>query len=447
MDYQAMYQQKLTTAEEAVKVVRSGDWVDYTWCTNHPIALDKALAARRDELTDVKVRGGVTMWMPEIAKAEDAGDHFTWHSWHCSGMDRKIIGKGMGYFGPMRYSELPRFYRDGNATTDVAMIQVTPMDAHGNFSFAVSASHIGDMLEHAKKIIVEVNQNMPWVYGLTGTEINIRDVDMVVEGENPAVAAMGAGAPPTDVDRKVAEMIVKEIPNGACLQLGIGGMPNTVGSLIAESDLKDLGVHTEMYVDAFVDIAKAGKITGRNKNVDRGRQVYAFAAGTQKLYDYIKENPDVMAAPVDYTNDVQIIAKLDNFISINNAVDMDLFGQVNAESAGIKHISGTGGQLDFVMGAYLSKGGKSFICMSSTMTAKDGTVKSRIVPTLTNGSIVTDPRSCAHYIVTEYGMVNLKGMSTWERSEALIGIAHPDFRDELIKSAKAMHIWRKSNKR
>ena len=383
MNYQELYQQKLTTAEEAVKVVKSGDWVDYSWCCNHPVALDKALAARKDELFDVKIRGGVTMWMPEVCKADDAGDHFTWNSWHCSGVDRKIIGKGMGYFGPMRYSELPRFYRDGNATTDVAMIQVTPMDAHGNFSFAVSASHIGDMLEHAKKIIVEVNQNMPWVYGLTGTEINIRDVDMVVEGENPAVAAMGADAPPTDVDRKVAEMIVKEIPNGACLQLGIGGMPNTVGSLIAESDLKDLGVHTEMYVDAFVDIAKAGKITGRNKNVDRGRQVYAFAAGTQKLYDYIKENPDVMAAPVDYTNDVQIIAKLDNFISINNAVDMDLFGQVNAESAGIKHISGTGGQLDFVMGAYLSKGGKSFICMSAkfhlTYVDKDGSEKTPVV--------------------------------------------------------------------
>ena len=219
-------------------------------------------------------------------------------------------------------------------------------------------------------------------------------------------------------------------------------MPNTVGSLIAESDLKDLGVHTEMYVDAFVDIAKAGKITGLNKRLDRGRQVYAFAAGTQKLYDYIKENPDVMAAPVDYTNDVQVIAQLDNFISI-----MDLFGQVNAESAGLKHISGTGGQLDFVMGAYLSKGGKSFICMSSTVTGKDGTVKSRIVPTLTNGSIVTDPRSSIHYIVTEYGMVNLKGLSTWERAEALIGIAHPDFREELVQSAQQMHIWRQSNKR
>ncbi len=447
MNYQELYQQKLTTAEEAVKVVKSGDWVDYSWCCNHPVALDKALAARKDELYDVKIRGGVTMWMPEVCKADDAGEHFTWNSWHCSGIDRKIIGKGMGFFGPMRYSELPRFYRDGNAQVDVAMLQVTPMDAHGNFSFALSASHLADMLDRAKTTIVEVNQNMPWVNGLTGTEINIKDVDMVVEGENPAIAAMGAGAPPTEVDRKVAEMIVKEIPNGACLQLGIGGMPNTVGSLIAESDLKDLGVHTEMYVDGFVDMARAGKLSGRCKTLDKGRQVYAFAAGTQKLYDYIKENPDVMAAPVDYTNDVQVIAQLDNFISINNAVDMDLFGQVNAESAGLKHISGTGGQLDFVMGAYLSKGGKSFICMSSTMTAKDGTLKSRIVPTLTNGSIVTDPRSSIHYIVTEYGMVNLKGLSTWERAEALIGIAHPQFREELIQSAEQMHIWRKSNKR
>ena len=163
---------------------------------------------------------------------------------------------------------------------------------------------------------------MPWVYGLTGTEINIRDVDMVVEGENPAVAAMGAGAPPTDVDRKVAEMIVKEIPNGACLQLGIGGMPNTVGSLIAESDLKDLGVHTEMYVDAFVDIAKSGKITGARKQLDKGRQVYAFGAGTQKMYDYLNDNPECMSAPVDYTNDIRSISALDNFISINNAVDI-----------------------------------------------------------------------------------------------------------------------------
>ena len=445
MDYQALYQQKLTTPEQAVKAVKSGDWVDYGWCTNHPVALDRALAARKDELTDVKVRGGVTMWMPEIAKADDAGDHFTWNSWHCSGVDRKIIAKGMGFFAPIRYSELPRFYRDG-LTVDVAMLQVTPMDSHGNFSYALAASHLADMLDKAKVIILEVNQNLPWVYGLTGCEINIADVDYVVEGDNPAVAQLGGGGEPTDVDRAVAKLIVEQIPNGACLQLGIGGMPNTVGSMIAQSDLKDLGVHTEMYVDGFVDMAMAGKLTGRSKNLDKGRQVYAFAAGTQKLYDYVNRNPDVMAAPVDYTNDVRVLAQLDNFISINNAIDMDLFGQVNAESAGLKHISGTGGQLDFVMGAYLSKGGKSFICMSSTVTGKDGSMKSRIVPTLTPGSIATDPRSCVHYIVTEYGMVNLKGLSTWERAEALISIAHPDFRDQLVRDAEKMNIWRKSNK-
>ena len=445
MDYQALYQQKLTTPEQAVKAVKSGDWVDYGWCTNHPVALDKALAARKDELTDVKVRGGVTMWMPEIAKAEDAGDHFTWNSWHCSGVDRKIIGKGMGFFAPMRYSELPRFYRE-NVSVDVAMIQVTPMDSHGNFSYALAASHLADMLDKAKIIILEVNRNLPWVYGLTGSEINIADVDFVVEGDNPAVAQLGGGGEPTDVDRAVAKLIVEQIPNGACLQLGIGGMPNTVGSMIAQSDLKDLGVHTEMYVDGFVDMALAGKLTGRNKALDKGRQVYAFAAGTQKLYDYVDRNPAVMAAPVDYTNDVRVLAQLDHFISINNAIDMDLFGQVNAESAGLKHISGTGGQLDFVMGAYLSKGGKSFICMSSTVTGKDGSVKSRIVPTLTPGSIATDPRSCVQYIVTEHGMVNLKGLSTWERAEAVISIADPQFREQLIQDAQKMGIWRRSNK-
>ena len=445
MDYQALYQQKLTTPEQAVKSVKSGDWVDYGWCTNHPVALDRALAARKDELRDVKVRGGVTMWMPEISKADDAGDHFTWNSWHCSGIDRKIIGKGMGFFAPMRYSELPRFYRE-NVSVDVAMIQVTPMDSHGNFSYALAASHLADMLDKAKVIIVEVNQNLPWVYGLTGCEINIADVDYVVEGDNPAVAQLGGGGEPTDVDRAVAKLIVEKIPNGACLQLGIGGMPNTVGSMIAQSDLKDLGVHTEMYVDGFVDMALAGKLTGGRKALDKGRQVYAFAAGTQKLYDYVDRNPAVMAAPVDYTNDVRVLAQLDNFISINNAIDMDLFGQVNAESAGLKHISGTGGQLDFVMGAYLSKGGKSFICMSSTVTGKDGSVKSRIVPTLTPGSIATDPRSCVQYIVTEHGMINLKGLSTWERAEAIISIAAPQFREQLIQDAQKMGIWRRSNK-
>ena len=448
MNVQELYQQKLTTAEEAVKIVKSGDWVDYGWCCNQPVALDKALAARKDELFDVKIHGGVTMWMPEVCKADDAGDHFTWNSWHCSGLDRKIIGKGMGYFGPMRYSELPRFYRDGNATTDVAMIQVTPMDAHGNFSFAVSASHIGDMLEHAKKIIVEVNTNMPRCLGGMENCVHISKVSGIVEGSNPPIGQMAAAGPASEVDLKVANLVVPLIPNGACLQLGIGGMPNAIGSLIAQSDLKDLGVHTEMYVDAFVDIAKAGKITGAHKQLDKGRQVYAFGAGTKKMYDYLDNNPECMSAPVDYTNDIRSISALDNFISINNAVDIDLFGQVNAESAGVKHISGAGGQLDFVLGAYLSKGGKSFICLSSTfMNKKTGKLESRIRPTLENGSIITDTRANIHYLCTEYGCVNLKGLTSWEKAEALISVAHPDFREQLIAEADKMHIWRRSNKR
>ena len=444
MNYREEYASKLTTAAQAVSVVKDGDWIDYGWCTGHPVALDQALAERMPQLTDIKVRGGVALWAPAIFKIDNPQDHFCWNSWHMSGIERKAVDQGFAYYGPMRYSELPRFYRE-NVDVDVVMIQVTPMDEHGYFNFGPSASHLADMCRKAKHIIVEVNANMPRCLGGFDEGIHVSQVDAIVEGSNPEIGLL-AGAPASDIDKAVAELIVKEIPNGACLQLGIGGMPNAVGSLIAESDLKDLGVHTEMYVDAFVDIANAGKINGSKKNFDRGRQTYAFAAGTKKLYDYLDNNPECMSAPVDYTNDVRVIAGLDNFISINNAVDIDLFGQVNSESAGTRHISGAGGQLDFVMGAYLSHGGKSFICCSSSFTSKDGQLHSRIVPTLTQGSIVTDTRANTHYLVTEYGMVNLKGLATWQRTEAIISIAHPQFRDELIKEAEKMKIWRRSNK-
>ena len=446
MSFTQEYQKKLTTADEAVKVVKSGDRLEYGWCVTTPVALDEALAKRMPDLENIQIHGGIVMRPLAITQIENPADHFTWNSWHMGGLERKWINEGFSFYAPIRYSELPSYYRDYLPETDVVMMQVAPMDAHGYFNFGPSASHTAAMLEKAKCVIVEVNENMPRCLGGFEEGIHISKVDMIVEGNNPAIDELGGGGAATEVDQAVAKLIVDQIPDGACLQLGIGGMPNAVGSLIAESDLKDLGVHTEMYVDAFVDIAKAAKITGANKNIDRYRQTYAFAAGTKKLYDYLNDNPACMSAPVDYTNSIATISSIDNFISINNAVDIDLYGQISAESSGIRQISGAGGQLDFVMGAHLSNGGKSFVCLSSTFTNKKGETFSRILPTLHNGSIVTDTRANAHYIVTEYGMANLKGKSTWERAEALINIAHPDFRDQLIKDAETAHIWRRSNK-
>ena len=438
MDYKELYAQKLTTADEAAALVKSGDWVDYGWAVNTTVAVDAALAKRMSQLEGVNFRGGILMWVPAIFQIEDPAAHLTWNSWHMGGIERKAVAQGFSFYCPIRYSELPRYYRESKDPLDVAVFQVAPMDAHGFFNFGPSASHLAAVCEKAKTIIVEVNQNMPRCLGGMENGIHISQVTAIVEGNNPPLGQMAAAGPASAVDLAVANLVVPQIPDGACLQLGIGGMPNAIGSLIAQSDLKDLGVHTEMYVDAFVDIAKAGKITGNRKQIDKGRQVYAFGAGTQKLYDYLNDNPECMSAPVDYTNDVRTIAALDNFISINNAVDVDLFGQINAESAGIRNISGAGGQLDFVLGAYLSKGGKSFICLSSTfMNRKTGQLESRIRPTLENGSIVTDTRANVHYLCTEYGCVNLKGLSTWQKAEAIINLAHPDFREDLIAQASA----------
>lgn len=447
MSYQNEYSRKLTTADEAVKVVRSGMWLDYGWSTCSANALDAALARRAGELTDVKIRGGILTRRPAIADVANAAEHFVWNSWHMSGVERKMLNEGMAYYIPLRYSELPSYYRNCITPPDVAMFQVAPMDAHGWFNFGPNGSHMKAVCDTAKCIILEVNKNIPVCLGGFENCVHISDVDMIVEGENPPMEQLGGSGAPSEVDLAVANLVVPEIPNGACLQLGIGSMPSTIGKMIAESDLKDLGIHTEMYVDAFVDMAEAGKITGLRKPFDKGRQVYAFAAGTQRLYDYLNNNPECMSAPVSYVNDIARVSQIENFVSINGAVDIDLFGQVSSESSGTHHISGAGGQQDFVMGAYLSKGGKSFICCSSSfLDKKSGQLKSRIRPTMMEGTITTATRTNLHWVVTEYGKFNVKGKSTWERAEGLIGLAHPQFREELIAEAEKMHIWRRSNK-
>ena len=430
MDFREEYKQKLVSADEAVKLIKSGDWVDYGWCTNTVDALDQALAKRTDELTDVKLRGGILMKPLAVFAREDAGEHFCWNSWHMSGIERKMINRGVAYYCPIRYSELPRYYRELDCPDDVAMFQVAPMDAHGYFNFGPSASHLGAMCERAKHIIVEVNENMPRCLGGTECGIHISDVTYIVEGSNPPIGELGAGGPATDVDKAVAKLIVDEIPNGACLQLGIGGMPNAVGSLIAESDLKDLGVHTEVFTDNLIPLIKAGVVNGKRKNINKGKIVATFVQGTKELYRYVDHNNLIELKPVDYTNDVGIIAQNDKVVAICSALEVDCMGQVNADTRGTTVFSGVGGQLDFMRGAEQSKGGKPIIALPST--AKHGEV-SRIVACLGAGTPVTTTRQDVHWVVTEYGAVDLFGMPIRERAKALISIAHPKFREQLEK--------------
>lgn len=443
IDCQEEYRRKLVSAAEAALVVNSGDWVDYGLCVSMPVDFDRALAARAPELNDVKVRSGVALRMPAVMTVPDAGKHFEWDSWHYTGVDRKIADHCGAFYVPPRLSEVPRMYRE-NMVVDVAIFQVAPMDEHGYFSLGPQTSWLMGILDAARTIVFEVNTNMPRVIGGYEDKLHVSQVDYVIEGSNSPMPVVPAAAP-GDVDRQIASQIVAEIPNGACLQLGIGGMPNAVGALISESDLKDLGIHSELYCDAFLEMTRAGKVNGSQKSLNKGIAVYTFAFGEAELYKYLDNNPACACMPGDYVNSPAVIAQIDNVIGVNNAIEVDLYGQACSESDGFKHISGAGGQLDFVLGIYMSRGGKSFICLSSTF-GKNGEEKSRIVPYLKPGAIVTVPRTVNQYVVTEYGMANMKGKSTWERAEALIGIAHPRFRDELVRDAEAMKIWKRTSR-
>ena len=308
MDYQAMYAEKRRTPEEAVSIVRDGDWVDYGQTCSYPQLLDRALSARSGELKDVKIRSSISM-VPIATVENDPGHSFTYNLWHCSGIDRKYLDQGRAFHSPMLFRQYGSYYRKGYAPVNVAMITVSPMDRNGNFSYGLSNAATQEIVDAAERVIVEVNPTMPTITGIENDHINIRDVSCLVESELPVPTVKSPEA--TDIDRKIASYIFPYVTSGCTLQLGIGGIPNSIGSMIAESDVKDLGMHTELMSDGYLDLCRAGRITNSRKKVHRGKGIFSVCNGSRELYDYLDHNESILSAPMRYVNDPQVIRELD----------------------------------------------------------------------------------------------------------------------------------------
>ena len=420
------------SAEEAACFVGSGMWIDYGVTLCQPDVFDAALAERKDQLQHVKIRAGLTVRPRAVLEADPAGEHFFWINLHFSGYDRKKHDLGIANYLPVHLGEIPDYYRRFIDPVDIVILKTCPMDADGYFNFSAANLWHHAVIERARMVIVEESAGLPYVMG-EHTGVHVSEVDYIIQGNDEPATEL-PNPLPTEVDRAVARLILNEIEDGSCLQIGIGGMPNAVCSLLRESAVKDLGIHTEMLTDGIIDLYRDGRITGAHKQLIPGKIVCTFALGSSTLYNSIHRNSDFHFCPVDHTNLPQVIMQNDRVVSINNTTQIDLQGQAASESDGYRHISGTGGQLQFVRGAYASKGGKSFICLASTYD-KRGEMRSRIVTNLTNGNIVTTPRTDVMYVVTEFGMVNLKGKSVAERAKALISIAHPIFRESLERDA------------
>jgi len=433
----AELRRKLISPDAAAALVKSGDWVDYGVGTSQPDLFDKALARRKDALRGVKIRACVTYSPRAVLEADPTGEHFLWFNWHFSAYDRGKNVDGRCNYIPMNFGELPAYYRRFISPVDVVCIKTCPMDEHGYFNFGGATTYQKAMLERARTVIVETCERMPYVFGQEAA-VHASEVAYVIDGGATPIPEV-SNPPASDVDHKVAAFIAAEVEDGACLQIGIGGMPNAVCTLLRDAGVRDLGIHTEMLVDGMIDLVEAGLVTGARKTLNPYQLVFTFAAGSSRQYAFIDRNAAVHGAPVDYTNLPQNIMRNERVISINNTTEIDLQGQAASESAGHRHLTGTGGQLQFVRGAYASHGGKSFMCLASTYE-RSGVRKSRIVCTLTPGNVVTTPRTDVMYVVTEYGIVNLKGRSVAERARALIGIAHPDFREQLEREARENNL-------
>ena len=431
-NFSELYRSKLTTADALALRVESGWTLGMDAALSQTPAIMSALAKRAggDELRDVKIQTLLDVYPYEFYADNVLSGKLNGVSWFSSAGARKAVNGGYADFIPAYYRDVPGLIRSFYEY-DAFCVSVSPMDKHGYFSLSTTSSYSQAMLSKAKRVFVEVNKYQP--RAVCGMQIHVSQVDAIVEHDAPLPEL-----PPVKLDEvslTIGNLIAEQIPDGACIQLGIGAIPDATG--MALKTKHDLGIHTEMFTDSMVELIACGAVNNSKKQIHPGKSVTTFAYGSKRIYDYIDDNPAIEILPVDYVNDPNVICQNDNVISINAALEVDLWGQVCAESVGTKHMSGSGGQIDYVRGACQSKGGKSFIAFSST--AKNGTI-SKIKPILTPGAVCTTSKNDVDCIVTEYGIARLRGRSLSERAKQLIAIAHPDFRDELTFEARKRGI-------
>lgn len=439
------YRKKVVSSKQVAQMVKNGDRISYAGVHLKPAGFDRALAARREELSDVTVHALLTIPpVPEVLKHPEA---FTYRDWHFGKINRVMQAYGIGYYSPVMFHQVPMMRRSQVfAPEDFFILRTAPMNEKGFFNFGIMNGDVMAEAEMARKVVVEIVRDMPVCLGGDQEALPLSMVDYVIEDSQDEGLYEIVSAPPGDTEVRIAAYVMEHIHDGCCIQLGIGGLPNAIGHMIAASDLKNLGGHTEMLCDAFIEMIESGVVNGANKNFDRRKVCYTFAAGSKRLYDFMHMNTSIASFPVDYINHPRTIAAQDNFISVCSALEVDLFSQVNAESSGSSQIAGNGGLSDFVIGSEWSKGGKSLICLPATYKDKDGQLHSNIRARFAPGSVTTVPRQLVDWVVTEFGAAHMRAKSTWERAEGLIGLAHPDFREELIAEAEAMKIWRRSSK-
>lgn len=427
--FEKMYRRKLVTPEEAAKVVKSGDVIWSPPASNEPIAIWKAIAARKDELEGVIIRQFLSRHKQPHMDPSYA-PHIFIESLFVTDTIRGLVHEGHASYVPVNFGDIPTIIRESERV-DVFALTVSPMDEHGYVTFGLGCDYTPAAIERAKVIIAEVNPNMPRTFG--NNALHISKVDYVIE-TNESIAEL---PPPTitDMDKKIAGYIAERIDDGSTLQIGIGGVPAAVCKLLEHK--KNLGMHTELISDYLIDLVDCGAVNGSMKTIHKGKVVATIVEGTRRLFDWLNNNRLIELYPVDYTNNVGVIAQNYKMVSINATIEVDLFGQCGSESIGPKIYGGSGGQADFAKAITMSPNGKGFIVAYST--AKNGTI-SKIVPTLTPGAAVTTSRNHVDHVVTEYGVAKLRGKSIRQRALALIDIAHPDFRDQLRHAAKKMKI-------